>query len=252
MDYRIPGVKKHHKLFLPEVFVDPITEEVKPCKKAVKLEEQPTVFVNTWCLGEEANVHHPDCDDNEASRDTVQMEDMPFGQQPTLPHDLVSPGIEQGDQAEDFQHPVFTKIQDQEGPSSEEQERAHDSFDQFGPSTSFREDQEAIPYHVHTKEKESSSELIMTDVAGESTEEKIPLKEEESEDSICKENYDSSLVSHQILMANEASPKLRCGSVIQIPSYVPDKPLRCGTIRWIGQIDGIQGEIAGIELVKYT
>ena len=41
------------------------------------------------------------------------------------------------------------------------------------------------------------------------------------------------------------------GSAIQIPSTEYGRPMRYGVIRWIGELPGVQGLIAGVELVSF-
>ena len=43
---------------------------------------------------------------------------------------------------------------------------------------------------------------------------------------------------------------LDIGSPIQIPSDEYEHPLRYGVIRWIGELPGVQGPVAGVELVS--
>ena len=44
---------------------------------------------------------------------------------------------------------------------------------------------------------------------------------------------------------------LDIGSTIQIPSTEYGHPMRYGVIRWIGELPGVQGLIAGVELVSF-
>ena len=43
---------------------------------------------------------------------------------------------------------------------------------------------------------------------------------------------------------------MEVGSFIRIPLYDITNPWRYGTIKWIGNLENIQGKIAGIELVR--
>ena len=65
------------------------------------------------------------------------------------------------------------------------------------------------------------------------------------------------VIEQQNVAAGLSSPSqpshwqpLDVGSTIQIPSTEYDRPMRYGVIRWIGELPGVQGLIAGIELVS--
>ena len=49
---------------------------------------------------------------------------------------------------------------------------------------------------------------------------------------------------------SSAGSQMEVGSLIRIPSYDITHPWRHGTIKWIGNLENIQGKIAGIELVR--
>jgi hypothetical protein len=46
------------------------------------------------------------------------------------------------------------------------------------------------------------------------------------------------------------NPNLTVDSRIQIPAASPTEPFKYGVIRWIGEIPGIQGLVAGIEMAS--
>ena len=46
------------------------------------------------------------------------------------------------------------------------------------------------------------------------------------------------------------NPNLGIGSRIQLPTNTPNEPYKYGVIRWIGEMPGVQGPVAGIELVS--
>ena len=66
------------------------------------------------------------------------------------------------------------------------------------------------------------------------------------------------LIDQQHVAAVVSSPSqpshwqpLDIGSTIQIPSTEYGHPMRYGVIRWIGELPGVPGLIAGVELVSF-
>ncbi len=51
-------------------------------------------------------------------------------------------------------------------------------------------------------------------------------------------------------VGNSNPYNLGVGSTVQLMSISPNEPPRYGVIRWIGPMSGVEGTIAGVEMVK--